>query len=252
MDWVSPIFRATPPDFQIADVSVCLALLHERRHWNELMDLHHHLGFGRLSSCGIRYVIQCRRRWIGLADWKSGTSWRDKRRRVDFPYRRGSSPDHVGKVAHLAPSDRLPQPHGLSAHSPITHARASHRPLLRDSPHAARLPGRFPVLHGSKPPDATIFTERDPSGSPCSRQESGRRQQARRPVGTHRPLSQVSSPTQTIRRTPIGDMALNQEPPGHRITPRQLKPRHRETRTPRQGMNRTRRPTAATISPATR
>jgi len=123
----------------------------------------------------------------------------------------GSSPDRVGKVGHLAISDLLPQPHGLSAHCPITHAPASHRPLVRDSPHAARLPRRFPVLHGSKPPDVTIFAERDPSGSPCSQRESGRRQRAQRPVAAHRSPPQGSSPTHTIGRTP------------GKLTPRQVK-----------------------------
>jgi len=88
-----------------------------------------------------------------------------------------SSPDRVGKVAHLVLSGRLPQPHGLNSHCPITHARASGRRLLCDGPHARRPSERLAALHGSKPPDAAIFAERDPSGRPCSCQESGRRRQ---------------------------------------------------------------------------
>jgi len=71
MDSESPIFWTTPPTFRPGDVIVRLALPEERRWWDELMDRHHHLGFKRFPGLGLRYVLDWRGRWIGLAGWQA-------------------------------------------------------------------------------------------------------------------------------------------------------------------------------------
>ena len=35
------------------------------------MDQHHHLDFKRFASRGMRYVVDWRGQWVGLAGWKS-------------------------------------------------------------------------------------------------------------------------------------------------------------------------------------
>ena len=72
MDVRSDIFPDTPDGFHLRDVSVRLARPEERTRWDRLMDQHHYLGFKRFAGRGLRYVIEWRGRWVGVAGWQSG------------------------------------------------------------------------------------------------------------------------------------------------------------------------------------
>ena len=74
MDDRSDIFSGSPDGFHHRDVTVRLARPDERIRWDRLMNQHHHLGFKRFASRGLRYVFEWCGHWVGLAGWQSGAS----------------------------------------------------------------------------------------------------------------------------------------------------------------------------------
>ncbi len=49
-----------------------LARPEERTRWDELGDRNQYLGFKRFAGRGLRYILEGRGEWIGLARWQSG------------------------------------------------------------------------------------------------------------------------------------------------------------------------------------
>ena len=72
MEVRSDIFPGSPDGFHPRDVSVCLARPDERTRRDRLMDQHHYLDFKRFAGRGLRYVLEWRGHWVGLAGWQSG------------------------------------------------------------------------------------------------------------------------------------------------------------------------------------
>ena len=72
MDVRSDIVRGSPHGFHLRDVSVRLARPDERTRWDAPMNQHHYLGFKRFAGRGLRYVLEWRGQWVGLAGWQSG------------------------------------------------------------------------------------------------------------------------------------------------------------------------------------
>ena len=56
----------------LADVQVRLALPHERLRWDELMRMHHFLGFKQFAGRGLRYIADYHGQWVALLGWQTG------------------------------------------------------------------------------------------------------------------------------------------------------------------------------------
>ena len=56
----------------LADVQVRLARPHERLRWDELMRVHHFLGFKQFAGRGLRYIADYHGQWVALLGWQTG------------------------------------------------------------------------------------------------------------------------------------------------------------------------------------
>ena len=56
----------------LADVQVRLARPHERLRWDELMRVHHFLGFKQFAGRGLRYIAEYHGQWVALLGWQTG------------------------------------------------------------------------------------------------------------------------------------------------------------------------------------
>ena len=61
-----------PADFRLDEVKVRLVRDRETQCWNRLMDEHHYLGFKRFVGQHLRYVMEWRGQWLGVAGWQCG------------------------------------------------------------------------------------------------------------------------------------------------------------------------------------